>query len=87
MIGALEAGDLEGVARRMYNVFEDVLDSRKKGEIADLRSAMVGHGALGAVMSGSGPTVFGIFQTKEQAQAACSDLQQDYKQTYLAESV
>lgn len=87
MIAALEAGDLAGVARRMYNVFEDVLDSRKKGEITGLRSAMVGHGALGSVMSGSGPTVFGVFENKEQAEAACRDLRQDYKQTFLAKSV
>ena len=87
ILSALEVGDLEGVARRMYNVFEDVLDSRKKGEIADLRSAMVGHGALGSVMSGSGPTVFAIFTTKEEARAACEDLKQDYRQTFLARSV
>ena len=87
ILSALEAGDLEGVARRMYNVFEDVLDSRKKGEIIDLRSAMVGHGALGSVMSGSGPTVFGIFKTKEEAEAACRDLKRDYAQTFLARSV
>ena len=87
IVSALEAGDLEGVARRMYNVFEDVLDSRKKGEIADLRSAMVGCGALGSVMSGSGPTVFGMFKTKEEAQVACDGLRQDYKQTFLAKSV
>jgi len=87
ILSALETGDLEGVARRMYNVFEDVLDSRKKGEIADLRSALVGHGALGSVMSGSGPTVFAIFTNKEEAQAACEDMRQDYRQTFLARSV
>jgi len=87
ILSALEAGDLEGVARRMYNVFEDVLDSRKRGEITDLRSAMVGYGALGSIMSGSGPTVFGIFKEKAQAEAACRNLQQDYKQTFLAKSV
>ena len=48
---------------------------------------MVDHDALGSVMSGSGPTVFGIFKTEEEAMAACKDLKQDYKQTFLARNV
>jgi len=87
IIAALQAGDLAGVARRMYNVFEDVLPDRRKGEIADIKSALIGHGALGAVMSGSGPTVFGIFRTREAAEQAWKDLKQSYQQTFLTQSV
>jgi len=61
VIAALNAGDLTGVARRMYNVFEDVLDRRRYGEIASIKAALIDCGALGASMSGSGPSVFGLF--------------------------
>jgi 4-diphosphocytidyl-2-C-methyl-D-erythritol kinase len=71
----------------MYNVFEDVLPDRKKGEIDAIKSVLIGHGALGAVMSGSGPTVFGIFSAREQAEEAWKDLKAEYRQTYLAKSV
>ena len=87
ILRALESGELEGVARRMYNVFEDVLPDRRAGEIAAIKSALVGHGALGAVMSGSGPTVFGIFREEAAAKGAWADLKQDYVQTFLAKSV
>lgn len=87
ILRALEKGDLEGVARRMYNVFEDVLLDRRAGEIAAIKSALIGHGALGAVMSGSGPTVFGIFREEAAAREAWSDLKADYRQTFLAKSV
>lgn len=87
ILRCLEARDLEGVARRMYNVFEDVLPDRRAGEIAAIKSALIGRGALGAVMSGSGPTVFGIFREEAAAREAWSDLKADYRQTFLAKSV
>lgn len=84
---ALERGDLAGVARRMYNVFEDVLCERHKREIDAIKSVLVGQGALGAIMSGSGPTVFGVFDREEQAKQACELLRNNYKQTFLVQSV
>jgi 4-diphosphocytidyl-2-C-methyl-D-erythritol kinase len=87
VIAALEAGDLMGVARRLYNVFEDVLEPRKKAEIDSIKAAMIDCGALGASMSGSGPTVFGLFDEKEMAEQAVSRLGELYKNVYLTETV
>lgn len=67
LVRALEAGDLRETARRMYNVFEDVL-GRRGDEVRALRNALLDAGALGAVMSGTGSAVFGIF--KDAAAAA-----------------
>ena len=39
--------------------------------IADIKATMLGLGAMGAMMSGSGPTVFGLFQDRETAESAC----------------
>lgn len=87
LVAALESGDLGGVARRLYNVFEDVLHPRKAAEIADIKNALLSHGALGASMSGSGPTVFGIFDSRETARTAYEDLAETYRETFLTESV
>lgn len=67
MTAALEQGDLEGVARRLYNVFEDVLP-RRYSQVFEMKSALLELGAMAASMTGSGPSVFGIF--REEAPAA-----------------
>lgn len=66
---ALENGDLEGVAGRLGNVFEEVLPP-ECGTVFAIRDALLAAGALGAGMSGSGPTVFGIFREEGLARAA-----------------
>ena len=83
MLSALERGDLEGVARRMYNVFEDVLQPRRLAEINEIKSALIDCGALGASMSGSGPSVFGLFEDGARAQDACSRLRESYRDVFL----
>ena len=87
VLAALEAGDLGGVARRMYNVFEDVLPPRQRTEVAAIRSALVQHGALGANMSGTGPTVFGLFDDADRARSAWEELRQTYRDVFLTETV
>ena len=87
VLAALEAGDLGGVARRMYNVFEDVLPPRQRAEVAAIRSALVQHGALGANMSGTGPTVFGLFDDADRARSAWEELRQTYRDVFLTETV
>lgn len=83
VLAALEAGDLAGVARRMYNVFEDVLESRRAVEIASIKAMLIDRGALGASMSGSGPSVFGLFETENAARDACALLKESYRDVFL----
>ena len=87
MLEALERQDLEGVARRLYNVFEDVLPERKAAEIASIRNSLIQFGALGACMSGTGPTVFGIFDDPAAAHAAWEELSVSYRDTFLTQVV
>ena len=82
---ALEAGDLVEVARRMFNVFEGVLPSTQQREIESIKTALLTAGALGAAMSGSGPTVFGLFREKALARSAVALLQEDYEEVFLTE--
>ena len=58
---ALTDTDLDGVARNAYNVFESaVLPVRPVAQ--SIRDTLAGNGALFAMMSGSGPSVFGLFR-------------------------
>ena len=87
MIRALEQGDLEGVARRMYNVFEDVLPERQRNRVRDIKNVLIQCGALGANMSGTGPTAFGLFADENAAREAYAKLKEQYRETYLSETV
>lgn len=84
---ALAAEDLPGVARRMYNVFEHVLPQRRYQEICAIKNSLIQHGALGASMSGTGPTLFGLFDQQQAAEDAWSALRAQYQETFLAESM
>ncbi len=84
---ALEAGDLEGVARRMYNVFEDVLPQPYRGRVEELKQLLIQNGALGANMSGSGPTAFGLFREEGQARRAYQAILPHCKDTFLCQTV
>jgi len=86
IIAALSQGDLSGVARRMYNVFEDVMTKGAR-DIADIKNAMLDKAALGTVMTGSGPSVIGLFEKEEDAKGALEFLNRGYKECYLAETV
>lgn len=83
VLAALEAGDLTGVARRMYNVFEDVLPPRQARTVDEIKAALIADGALGACMSGTGPTVFGLFAEQEAAQRAARALREEYRDVFV----
>ena len=86
MMAALEEKDLAGVARRMFNVFESVLP-RKYEEVFSIKHRLLELGAMNAAMSGSGPTVYGIFDDLAAAEKAYAALKADYEQCYLAEPI
>ena len=83
---ALADGDMPKLARRMYNVFEDVL-TRREGEIASIKSRLLDGGALGAVMSGTGSAVFGLFADADSAVYAKRRLARDYAECFLTETI
>ena len=68
-IEALRAGDLRGLSERCENVLELVTGANLPviGRIEDF---LMGLGAIASCMSGSGPSVYGIFETREQAERA-----------------
>lgn len=82
ILKALENGDLVGIARRMYNVFEDILP-RRYGEVFVIKNRLLELGALGAVMTGTGSAVFGLFDRESAAQNAVKNLTRDYSACFL----
>lgn len=87
MLAALDAGDLPKIARRMFNVFEEVLPQPRRTVIEEIKQTMLSSGALGACMSGTGPTVFGIFDDANAANAVYNELKESYVETFLTKPV
>lgn len=83
MYVALRSGDLSAVAARMVNVFEEVLTPREKETIREIETRLCRCGAESALMTGSGPTVFGLFKTPEGARGAFEELRPLYCRTFL----
>lgn len=73
MVNAIHEGDLDGMISRMGNVFEPGI-IRRYPIIREIKALMENNGARKAMMSGSGPTVFGIFDSKEKMEQAATVL-------------
>ena len=69
MLEALRLGDLEQCCDKLGNVLEPVTEGFLP-EVGTIRRGLMERGAKGAMMSGSGPTVFGLFEDSEQAKLA-----------------
>ena len=87
VLRALEEGDLPGVARRLYNVFEDALPERCAAKVNRVKHILIQNGALGAAMSGTGSAVFGLFVDGAEAQSAFEELKAIYPETFLTQTV
>lgn len=85
VLEGLQEQDLHKVASSMGNVLEQVTISQYP-VIAKIKEEMLAAGALNAMMSGSGPTVFGIFEKKADAWKAKEALKESHlaKQIYVA---
>ncbi len=82
MAQAIRQNDLEGVISRMGNSFEPEI-IRKYPVIQEIKDLMEAGGARKAMMSGSGPTVFGIFYEKEKMEQAAAAI----RESHLAKTV
>ncbi|GMT49912.1 MAG: 4-diphosphocytidyl-2-C-methyl-D-erythritol kinase [bacterium] len=86
LMNGLKSKDLSRVADSLFNRFEDK-QFRKYPMIKDLKDQLLGLGALGALMSGSGSTVFGIFESRKEAQEAMDHFPDSPYTLFLAESI
>ena len=86
LVQDIESQDLEGMSAKLGNVLEEVTEGMHP-VITEIKQKMMKHGALNAMMSGSGPTVFGIFAEKKKAMKAYNVLKADEKckQVYITD--
>lgn len=71
---AIRRGDLYGMCVHMENILETVVE-KEYPVIAQIKGKLMENEAVGVLMSGSGPTVFGIFKDREAAERACRRVQ------------
>lgn len=85
---AIKEQDLNKLSDLLYNVMEEVTVPEYP-VIEKLKSIMLENGALNSIMSGSGPTVFGLFDDREKAQAAMKalDSKELTEQLYLTKFI
>lgn len=76
MFRSVVDGDLKGIAKSLGNVFEQAVDVHERVSIKEI---MRNNDAMGCCMSGSGPTVFGIFENSENAERCASELSEKIK--------
>lgn len=86
MLECIQRQDVRGLCDKMGNVLESVTE-KEYPVISELKQQMIQMGAINSMMSGSGPTVFGIFGTVEQAKACASALKKSglAKQVYVTD--
>jgi len=84
MLYAASQGDLYGICKRTKNVFEQLIEVPER---VPIKSTMNRHGALSACMSGSGPTVYGIFDDESKAQSTAEALKSLVKNIYITQPV
>lgn len=84
IIDGLQKDDIKKVAENMGNVLEEVMIPDFP-VLDEIKKEMMDNGALGSMMSGSGPTVFGIFDDRKLAKAAAAKIQEKgfAKQVYV----
>lgn len=85
LIEKLKNDDIVSVSNNMVNVLEEVT-SKKYSDIKVIENIIAKNGAMGTMMSGSGPTVFGFFDNEEKARRARVELLENYSQVYVVTS-
>lgn len=86
MIDALKRKDMQSVADNLFNVMEAVTQ-KMHPVIGGIKTKMIMNGALGAVMSGSGPTVFGIFDDYLKAKHSADSFSLQFKDVFLTRTL
>ena len=85
LIQLLKENKIQQIADNMYNVLEEVTRERYP-VIEEIEKIMMENDALGSMMSGSGPTVFGLYRNREDAENCKNKLLKKFSQVYIVKS-
>ena len=86
LIKAIEKKDIKKIAENLHNDFETVITKKYK-VINDIKANLLKNDALNATISGSGPTVFGVFNSIYEAREAFFKIQYDYPFVFLTKTI
>lgn len=86
MLVALREGKPWEIAKNLFNSFEGLI-IKKYSETARVKDRLINEGALGALISGSGPAVFGIAKNEEEALKIYEKLKPEYKLIWVAHTI
>ena len=86
LLSAMEAGDIAAAVPQFYNMFEEVI-APLRPVVGEIKEVMRAGGALATMMSGSGPSVWGIFATVQEAESAREALLAAGHRAYTCEMV
>ena len=84
MLKAVQSRDLADISAKLENVFEQFIEVPNR---VDMKDILRNNGALGACMSGSGPTVFGIFDENGNPERACEEIKKYAKDVFICKPV
>lgn len=86
LIMAMEVGDISVVADNMKNVLENVT-VKKHQRLRDIKKDILKMDALGVLMSGSGPSIFGFFEDMLKAQSCYDRMKTKYNEVYITRTI
>lgn len=86
LIKAIECEDFSYVCRNMKNILENVT-LKKHNILKSIKSDFIKMGASGAMMSGSGPTIFGLFDDMLKAQYCFEKLKSQYQEVFISRTI
>ena len=81
ILSAVEQGDLSRIGEGLFNVFEDVCAVE---QVQQLKNELLSYGACGALMTGSGSAVYGIFSRQADAKNAYELLKKNWPDAFFA---
>lgn len=86
VIKYIEDGNVKGVAENMANILETVVIN-KYPVIGKIKEEMIKFGALGALMTGSGPTVFGVFDDEDKLYNCKERMEEKIKKVIVTKTI
>lgn len=84
MLNCIKQRDFYGMCNNMYNVLQDVT-TKMHPEILNIENIIKNFNPDGVMMSGSGPTVFALFENEDDAVACTKTLRKNYRDTHITE--
>ncbi|MGL4330308.1 MAG: 4-(cytidine 5'-diphospho)-2-C-methyl-D-erythritol kinase, partial [Clostridium sp.] len=86
LIEAMKNDNLDYVANNMKNLLENVT-LRKHNILIKIKEDMNRYGAVGSMMSGSGPSVFAFFDDMLKAQKCYEKMKENYREVFLTRTI